>query len=221
MGDVAYTDITAAEGIREKMEDVIYHKGQFNALGHLGSVLLLHIKEGFPPSARAKKLTVYLVEPLVPYLLSGYLVPDILTDSIFVITRDSKFINEEDKEELSPHITLRFDIFRVSLEDKRLKRFTKVESLGDRALFLGYNSSMIVMASQFPGCKGNHIYFADNMVEKYYFSGYGCRDIGVFSLEGGTVEELFTDRFHPIWSPPLWIATPPYSSQIDFGGKKP
>eukprot|EP00268_Persea_americana_P046256 TRINITY_DN475_c2_g1_i1.p1 TRINITY_DN475_c2_g1~~TRINITY_DN475_c2_g1_i1.p1 ORF type:complete len:101 (-),score=11.19 TRINITY_DN475_c2_g1_i1:105-365(-) len=78
---------------------------------------------------------------------------------------------------------------------------------------------MIVMASQFSGLKGNCIYFTDNIVDSFYYSPFGCCDLGVFNLEDGTVEELFADRFHPTLSPPLWIASPPYSSQGDFGGE--
>ncbi|XXG72548.1 hypothetical protein AAC387_Pa07g1617 [Persea americana] len=214
MGNAAYTVIRS--GIDESMDDVIYHKGQFYAVSQVGTVYLLHIEEGFPPCG--EKLTSYLDSPIC-FSLYRYLVPDILTDSMFVITRKVNSVNQG----FPVHKTIHFDIYRISLEqgshDKKLKKFTKVESLGQRVVFLGYNYPMIVMASQFSGLKGNCIYFTDNIVDSFYYSPFGCCDLGVFNLEDGTVEELFADRFHPTLSPPLWIAAPPYSSQGDFGGE--
>eukprot|EP00268_Persea_americana_P004039 TRINITY_DN11275_c0_g2_i1.p1 TRINITY_DN11275_c0_g2~~TRINITY_DN11275_c0_g2_i1.p1 ORF type:complete len:389 (-),score=67.70 TRINITY_DN11275_c0_g2_i1:26-1192(-) len=247
IGDEAYTHVVDTTGMAW-MEDVGYHKGKFYLVDGLACIYLLQIEDGSCPYI--ERLTVCLRDDFdIPYTIYGYLVLDILTDSIFVITRNAdRYIGEDDytkeeeeegegegegeregegddtnddrntkEEELLPHKTTHFDIFSVPLEDsKTLKRFTKVESLGDRAVFLGHNSSIVVLASQFPGFKGNRIYFADNMMEKYHYHMHGCRDSGVFSLEDGTVEELFADRFHPILAPPLWIATPPYSWQREF-----
>lgn len=165
---------------------------------------------------------------LITYTLYGYLVPDILTDSMFLITRDFeffrideitgkvKYIDDDDTNiEGTGRKTIHFDIFRVPLEvevsvsvshNKKLKEHAKVESLGDRVLFLGYNYPIIVKASQFSGFKGNSIYFADNIMETYYRYPCGSCGLGVYSLKDGTIEELFVDRFHPTLSPPLWIA---------------
>lgn len=55
----------------------------------IGAIYLLHIDEGFPP--RGQKLIEKRLASLIPYTLYGYLVPDILTDSMFVITRDFEF----------------------------------------------------------------------------------------------------------------------------------
>ncbi|RWR84788.1 f-box protein skip23 [Cinnamomum micranthum f. kanehirae] len=248
IGDEAYTHVDDTTGMGW-MEDVRYHKGKFYLVDGLACVYLLHIEDDSCPYI--ERLTVKLRDDFdIPYTIYGYLVLDILTDSIFVITRNAdRYIGEEDdtkeeeeeevvgeeegeggggegddthddrnteeQEERLPHKTTHFDIFRVTLEDsKTLKRFTKVESLGDRVVFLGHNSSIVVLASQFPGFKGNRIYFADNLMEKYHYHTHGCRDSGVFSLEDGTVEELFADRFHPTMAPPLWIATPPYSYRM-------
>ncbi|KAJ8629400.1 hypothetical protein MRB53_022723 [Persea americana] len=131
---------------------------------------------------------------------------DILTDRMFVIPRVVERLSGR-------HETRHFEVFYFSLEewtrDKTFKKLTKVESLGNR---VGHSSSKIVIASQFPGLKGNCIYFTDNLMQGYYQSSDGCCGSGVFNLEDGTIEELFTDRFHPMMSPPIWIATPPYSS---------
>ncbi|KAK6939027.1 Domain unknown function DUF295, partial [Dillenia turbinata] len=41
----------------------------------------------------------------------------------------------------------------------------KVSSLGDRMVFIGENSSLCLVASDFLGCKGNRIYFTDDYSE--------------------------------------------------------
>ncbi|RWR84879.1 putative F-box protein [Cinnamomum micranthum f. kanehirae] len=83
IGNAAYTDIRS--GIDESMDDVIYHKGQFYAVSQKGAVYLLHVEEGFLPCG--EKLTLYLEDFPICYWQYRYLVPDILTDSMFVIAR--------------------------------------------------------------------------------------------------------------------------------------
>eukprot|EP00268_Persea_americana_P066085 TRINITY_DN8927_c0_g1_i2.p1 TRINITY_DN8927_c0_g1~~TRINITY_DN8927_c0_g1_i2.p1 ORF type:complete len:426 (+),score=50.03 TRINITY_DN8927_c0_g1_i2:89-1279(+) len=218
IGDDVYTHID----INPAVEDVIYHKGNFYLFTGKTSLYLLHIEEEEDGSSpHIEELTVRLENDFkIPYRTFGYLVPDVLTDSMFVISRDIERIgegNDSDEEEDLPHKTVHFDIFMVSLEEsKTLKRFKKVENLGDRVLFLGHNSPIVVLACELPGFEGNRIYFADSRAERYYDGLHGCRDSGVFSLDDGTVEELFAERFHPTLSPPIWIATPPYSSSEIF-----
>ncbi|KAJ8629412.1 hypothetical protein MRB53_022735 [Persea americana] len=124
--DDSYTDVESDS----LMEDVRYHKGHFYALSQRGSLYLLYIEDSFHP--HAEKLTIDLDtddDPL-PYVFVALLVPDIVTDTMFVISRDGY-----------GHKTIHFDIFRVSLEEgadeKKLKKFTKIESLGDRGTVFG------------------------------------------------------------------------------------
>ncbi|KAJ8629765.1 hypothetical protein MRB53_023088 [Persea americana] len=173
IGDDASTDID----VNSTMEDVIFHKGQFYSLTKRGAICLIHIEDELYP--HGVKLTSGI---FLSYEHYGYLVPDILTDRMFVITREV-----EELHKYPPQKTMHFDIFGVNLEDgahnRELKKLTKVESLGDRALFLGCNSPIVVLASQFPGLKGNHIYFTDNMVERHYGSPYGCCDSDMQVME--------------------------------------
>lgn len=216
-------------------EYVIYHKGRFYGLSQLAGLFLLRTEEGVDRPWVVERLT----EDLEPYFGLFYLVPDIFTDSMFMIVReveqmdvvtdsmfgDAEHMDLEDDEEdpnppcprpRQPHRTVHFDIYKTPLGEgapnEELNKWMKVESLGDRLVFLGYNSSMMIIASEFPGFKGNLIYFADTCVDNYFRSPHGCCDNGVFNVEDNTVvEQLFADRFHPTSAPPLWIATPPYS----------
>lgn len=88
----------------------------------------------------------------------------------------------------------------------------RVESLGDRVLFLGHNSCMIVMGSEFPALKGNSIYISRSTnLECSPEKDFVCVCVsGVFNPEDRTVQPLFADRFYPALSRPLWLAIPPY-----------
>lgn len=197
------------------MQDVVYHKGHFYAFCPMKGLYRLRIEDGF--FSRSIRLTEnFETSGLV------YLVPDILTENMFVIDRELEHLYATDDEEGDPiGKTIRFDIYWTPLArgapKGELNKLEKVESLGDRMLFLGYNSPMIFMASEFPGFKGNRIYFADRCAECYYHCPCGCCVSGVFNVEDGTVEQLSEERFCPASSPLVWIATPPYSLERDFG----
>lgn len=107
--------------------------------------------------------------------------------------------------------TLGFKVYELGLEENGEceKNPVEVKSLGDRIIFLGRNSSILFMAGQIPGFKGNRIYFTDDFMEaSFYKSPIGYLDLGVFNMEDKTIQRLFVDRGHPIWSPPIWIAPP-------------
>ena len=189
VGDKAWTEIHSG------MEDVIFHKGQFYALTVVPAVYLVLIEDGVNPSFSLQRITE-------DFLLIGglfYLVPDTLTDdTMFVIFReldesdildeDAEYTDLEDDAEppRSLHRTIHFDIYQAPLGEvaaaPKGNKLMKVESLGDRIVFLGYNSPMITTTREFPGFQGNLIYFADNCAESYFCSPYGCCDSGVFNV---------------------------------------
>lgn len=118
-----------------------------------------------------------------------------------------------DTESSSPHYiftTLGFHVYELGFEESTgqyKKNALEVESLGDRVMFLGLNTSMIVMASQFPDFKGNCIYFTDDFLALLQLNKVrkGCTDMGVFNMEDKTIYPLFPERVHPPFSPPIWI----------------
>ena len=66
----------------------------------------------------------------------------------------------------------------------------RVKSFGDRVKFLGMNSSI---GGQFPGLKGNCIYFTDDYFSQIIFDSLpiGRADNGVFNMEDRTISPLF------------------------------
>lgn len=212
IGDEAWTNIDAN---RTNMSDVIYHEGRFYVVNSwTAAVYLLRMEDGFAP--RLKRLT----EDLNPSIGVSFLAPDILTDSIFVIHRLLVYANNECR------VTgVRFDIYRTSVREgecgEKLNEFRKVESLGDLVLFLGYNAPITVAAGEYSGLKGNRIYFAEALRRSYYYFDEPCgSDVFVYNVEDETAEDLFSDGFCSVYSPPIWIATPPYSVKGDFSEKR-
>ncbi|PON31658.1 hypothetical protein PanWU01x14_368110 [Parasponia andersonii] len=82
-------------------------------------------------------------------------------------------------------VTRSFTVFKLGLAD--VPRWLKVDSLGDEALFLGDNSSIYVLASNFGGCQKNCIYFTDDKTESSLHN-HGPWDLGIFNLETGVCE---------------------------------
>ncbi|KAJ8629521.1 hypothetical protein MRB53_022844 [Persea americana] len=112
------------------MEDVIYHNGQFYSLSQSICLHLLRIEDGVNPWW--EDLTEHLQRPGV-----FYLVPDIFTDSMFMIIRRMSYMDEKDDEEdeedsdeedeeneeyskspPSRHITNHFEIYKTPVGEE-------------------------------------------------------------------------------------------------------
>ncbi|KAJ8626413.1 hypothetical protein MRB53_019720 [Persea americana] len=203
-------------------DDVIYHNGQFYTVTTHGSVGVLRINTANPYVEILSEEVRVTVNPYVEVLTKEskvdgyprtYLVADSTSDRLFICLRNSLSIQEVERDpyDYDSRRTLGFKVYEVGLEEngEYTKKPMEVERLGDRVIFLGQNSSMLVMASQFPGVKGNRIYFTDDFMEASFFkSPLGCVDLGIFDMEDNTVQPLFSKRFHPTFSPPIWIAPP-------------
>ncbi|PON35806.1 F-box domain containing protein [Parasponia andersonii] len=150
----------------------------------------------------------YLVESMGEFLLVtriiGYYV-----DSDGELLDEADLLTDEDTHPLvCPYRTV---AFRVHKTDLTGNKWDNVESLEDRALFLGGNESMSFSCSVFPECDRNSIYFTDD-----YWDGmngdylYGGHDNGVYSLEAKTFKPLpcfdfLGDGDNKVDPPPFWI----------------
>ena len=88
-----------------------------------------------------------------------------------------------------------------------------MKSLGDEALFVGDNQSMSILASNFPGCQPNSIYFTDDSIDvfaiKNTYRPKGPFDMGIYCLENGTFQKHYTPKYkHRYLAPPLWVVPP-------------
>ncbi|XP_072960189.1 F-box protein SKIP23-like [Typha angustifolia] len=171
--------------------DAEFYKGQLFAITCGGILSTIDfsspIKErvlvSSPPFAYHDN-TVYLVD-------SG--------EELMLVVR--KYINGD----LCHRRTHQFEVFMLEL-DVRESRWSRMESLGDKILFVERGSSISLPAAGLEGCKGNCIYFSDDY-DVYLKDHVKTPDVGVFSMEDGNVQQL--ECYTPgtkSWRPfPTWI----------------
>eukprot|EP00268_Persea_americana_P024489 TRINITY_DN2389_c0_g1_i3.p1 TRINITY_DN2389_c0_g1~~TRINITY_DN2389_c0_g1_i3.p1 ORF type:complete len:398 (-),score=40.33 TRINITY_DN2389_c0_g1_i3:325-1518(-) len=198
--------------------DIIYYKGQFYTVRWDGAVGVLNINTTKPYVETLTGGVKFI--PRKPTPLQSemraiihhrtYLVPDLASESLFIVRRLAQV--DFDGGATYIYTTYDFQVYELELQQQGEGKSVEVESLGDRVMFLGLNSSMLVMASQFSGLQGNCIYFThdwgpQNLYE--YKLPSANADMGIFNMEDRTIPPLFPNRAHPSFSPPIWITPPP------------
>lgn len=104
-------------------------------------------------------------------------------------------------------MTKKFKVFKLSFDGPR---WIETKNLGDMALFLGDNSSISVLASNFAGCQRNCIYFTQDR-NSVTLGNLGPKDLGVYDLESGSLTTCFTidaTIFPKVRRRPIWIVPP-------------
>ncbi|XP_042493888.1 F-box protein SKIP23 isoform X2 [Macadamia integrifolia] len=208
-GDEKWTII---EDQRSPYDDVICFKGKFYAVDSMGRIVIVE------PSATVTLIASheshvfggdkkYLVESEGDLLLVDlYLSMDTGDDSPF----ENMDIDDDFYERIESYIvekTVRFKVYKLY---EGRQNWVELQSLGDRLLFLGDNCSFSASACDFPGCKGNRIYFTDAFNCSNGEDDYGFKDVGVFNLDDGCIGPLasYPGYSKLFWPPPSWIADP-------------
>ena len=144
-------------------------------------------------------------------MLPRYIVESMKGD-LLVVRR----ILERENEEEGKDATKSFKVHKLLLNDQTkgsLEELVEVKSLGDKILFVGDNQSMSILASNFPGCQPNSIYFTDDFIDvgrrKNPYLPTGPFDMGIYCLENGTFQKHYTPEYiHRYLAPPLWVVPP-------------
>ncbi|KAL4386345.1 hypothetical protein GQ457_09G024940 [Hibiscus cannabinus] len=84
---------------------------------------------------------------------------------------------DDDGDEYSEK-TIGFEIFKL---DMQARCWEKMFSLGDSSLFLGNCCTFVIAAADYPGCRPNCIYLAED--EAVYFQHTGGVDMGIYDCE--------------------------------------
>ncbi|XP_021734114.1 uncharacterized protein LOC110700837 [Chenopodium quinoa] len=113
--------------------------------------------------------------------------------------------------------------FRVYKLHEGHRTWYKVNNIGDRILFVSFDSCFFVQAKDFPGCRGNCVVFPKNCFP-LYSGGYdpdyelfkGERNhltIGVFYLDENRCKLLssYPSLSELFWPPPSWFCPDTYS----------
>ncbi|KAM0939149.1 hypothetical protein DsansV1_C21g0167531 [Dioscorea sansibarensis] len=182
---------TRAEILDHKFYDVIWYKGAFCALSMVNEVIGvslnpdLKFKQIAPPARRTFGNCSYLVDCMGDLLI----------------------IKRTTEETYTEHLYTRaFSVFKL---DEKLMEFIQVKSIGDRALFLGRNSTMAIPASEFPGCLSDSIYFMDDLAVTGH--EYGYEDFGLYNMKD-KIFEIFPPKnvYTPSKFQPLWLEACPW-----------
>lgn len=105
--------------------------------------------------------------------------------------------------------TVSFKVFKVNVDNRNVE---KVKSLGNQAIFVGFNSTFVVQVcanvDDDRKCKPDCIYYTDDIFELYGAEDKpgGGRDMGIYSLAQGNKRPFYEgpSRFSII-NPPIWF----------------
>ncbi|XP_050147593.1 F-box protein At2g26160-like [Malus sylvestris] len=186
IGDQQWNVLMKSEKEDHLYFDITYYKGKFYAVDAYGTILVCEIED--PMQARTRVIVPKLPEELgFPFLCEKeYLVES--AGALLLVTRS--FIP-----------TFEFRVFEVPLSNGDWSDDARVKSLGNRTLFLGYNSSFSVESSNY-GCKANCIYYTNHppaLVRQEEEI-----DMGIFYMEDGKAEADLREPINSL-TPHLWV----------------
>ncbi|PIA45712.1 hypothetical protein AQUCO_01600150v1 [Aquilegia coerulea] len=99
--------------------------------------------------------------------------------------------------------TREFRVFKFNFD---IKEWEEIKSLGQYSLFLGFNTSVSLLASDSSTFRCDCIYFTDDYMMGYIGTGTeGGSDMGVCDLKDGTIKPHYAGISTSLYSPPLWI----------------
>nr|GEV28777.1 F-box protein SKIP23-like [Tanacetum cinerariifolium] len=98
--------------------------------------------------------------------------------------------------------TVKLQVYKM---DREGEKWVEVKDLGDRMLFLGDNCGFSASAKDFPGCKGNCVFFTGQNREDD--GTMKSRGISVFDLETGNIGAIPNNSGYSqlFWPPPAWL----------------
>ncbi|CAL8132156.1 unnamed protein product [Prunus armeniaca] len=184
-------------------DDVIFYKSKVYALETYGEIESLDVFSSDSP--RLKLRTPYKPFPSCKFL-HAYLVEstkgDLLHILRFYASSEGRFRYDARRQ------TTHFIVYKWVYEDGgSIGHKVEVKSIGDEALFVGGNHSISVLASKFPECQPNSIYYTDD-----YFSNWPTLhsdepfDMGIFNLEDGTITQHYSP--HSNSQRAIWVVPP-------------
>ncbi|XP_022773116.1 F-box protein At2g26160-like [Durio zibethinus] len=183
--------------------DLLYYKGQFFGVDILARIWVFNhenlnaqVISTIPSEFLANHGNSMIRKPW-QYFERFYLVES--AGSLLAVSREGKICGHD-------YGTTGFRVFELDVEDGMWKR---VNSLGNRALFLGHNSSFSIQVTSNSGCKADCIYFTDDY---YCFSSYQeshrrkGKDQGIYNMgDHGSFEQHFRGETHHCDNPSIWI----------------
>nr|CAD1825979.1 unnamed protein product [Ananas comosus var. bracteatus] len=188
-----------------RYEDVAFCGGRLLALTSQGALLAVELDGDYTDC----KVVVYDPQDEQFGTYRKYLVVDDATGDLLQVRRE---LGSGDDDRCS---TVRTESITVTRLDEERNVWIPVESLGDRALFVGVGSSVLLSGKEVRGLRRNCVYFTDDRWNLRFSEDVkgDRRDVGIYCLEDGSVQPCLPpdDRFN--WPPPVWIS--PSLSQVN------
>ncbi|KAL4600916.1 hypothetical protein ACB092_11G234300 [Castanea dentata] len=184
-------------------DDIALYKGKFYAIDCHGKVFVCHINDD-----------IAFTEPIAFYNGTEDFIPKYIVEfsgDLLLVSRrrGGSYLLEEELIDDYPIVTIGFTIVKlecsteVGSEDEY--KWVNIDGLGDQVLFVGGNSSVCLSASRLNGWKANSIYFTDDNREFHHLTlNGGGYDMGVFSLEDGSIKQHYQGKSLSYFSPPIW-----------------
>ncbi|TQE02369.1 hypothetical protein C1H46_012008 [Malus baccata] len=200
--------------------DTIFCKGDLYAVECSGSTLrvsVFNVQSIFAKKAHSwQKPMARLVIETPRFSRFGYLVESTLGNLFYIQKRWRPENGRIPRNDKRPPAKVMFSVYELAFsidEGQLMAEAVEVTSIGDEVLFVGDNqTSASVLASYFPGCQRNSIYYADAVLN--FAAGPFRRysvvpfDMGIFNLDEKetTLEYNYKKKR---WKPYILWLTPP------------
>ncbi|KAK8480378.1 hypothetical protein V6N11_074078 [Hibiscus sabdariffa] len=219
---------TVLEASHPPYQDIICNGNYLYALSDNNSIEVwdLHLRGGrvekksdivfrFPDRSLAKlnslrdvcTMRFYLVESCGDLLFVVRFIGDYVDWDGTLLSEHDLLTEDCSHPKVCPYRTFLFHVYKMDF--KELK-WVEMDTLGDRALFVGGNQSVSVSTWCFLNCKKDCIYFSDDCWEKMeedYL--YGGHDMGIYNLNDGSLKPIYEFSSDKIQPPPCWIIPDP------------
>ncbi|XP_027190962.1 F-box protein At2g26160-like [Cicer arietinum] len=189
-------------------EDAVYHNGLFYAVSKEGMIAVCDVD--------VRRVSIF--GPMPPIQFGGDIHYAVFSgEDLLLVTRDleQEFSDMVDEcyNYMSMYRTVGFMVFKM---DWNVMAWRRIETLCDKALFIGANSSMCFSAADFVGCRADCIYFTDDYSDSNHDDAVAKHDFGIFRLSDESIEPLpcyprnSYPRFGWPFGPfPIWISPNP------------
>ncbi|KAL8228908.1 hypothetical protein R6Q57_013808 [Mikania cordata] len=188
-------------------DDVIFFDGQFYAVDNTGRTVVVD------PETTSLKVVAgsvfggdkkFLVESVGDlFLVDKHLSVGPDNDMDY---DDENYEFYEDFDCFMSERTVKLEVYKL---DKEEQKWIEVKNLGDRMLFLGDNCGFSASALDFPGCKGNCVFFTGQNREDDGLNK--SKGVGVFDMESGSIGAVPNNSGYSqlFWPPPNWLYQDP------------
>ncbi|CAO2210943.1 unnamed protein product [Urochloa humidicola] len=223
LGDEAWTRIGGGEYYDKEARkdeewldygyrDAVYNEkdGLFYVLGYGADIITLDFRGALPVVRKIMKdvtnfdnPTKYLV--IAPWgdLLQVWRMTDSRSSSATPVGEAAEGMEDLDVRDPCHELyTKEVQLHKVDIGNQKL---VSIASLGEHALFLGLNSTMILSTKDLPMLKADCAYLAHDHYEDILTYTYNGKEIGVWNFRSGTLEDVENLGPWQNWPVPIWI----------------